>query len=178
LDTDQDKLNDCEERVLGTDACVADSDGDGLSDFVEFMSQTNPLVPEALQDDDRDGTTNADEVAKHSDPESADQAYQADRGYQYTITSAAPTPDGRACYTVRVDNVSLVRTLSLPNKPLTPIPAGNNEIYLYMQSGRPDDPNDVGIASIFTQEVNFNPPSTKTPSGVISFGPTDYVVGQ
>ncbi len=178
LDTDQDKLNDCEERVLGTDACVADSDGDGLSDFIEFMSQTNPLVPEALQDDDRDGTTNADEVTKHSDPESADQAYQADRGYQYTITAAAPTPDGRACYTVRVDNVSLVRTLELPNKPLTPIPAGNNEIYLYMQSGRPNDPNDVGIASIFTQEVNFNPPGTKTPSGVISFGPTDYVVGQ
>jgi len=26
--------------------------------------------------------------------------------------------------------------------------------------------------------VNFNPPSTKSPSGVISFGPSDYVVGQ
>jgi hypothetical protein len=178
LDTDQDKLNDCEERVLGTDACVADTDGDGLSDFIEFMSQTNPLVAEALQDDDRDGTTNADEVTKHSDPESADQAYQADRGYQYSIVSAPPTPDGRACYAITVNNVSVVRTLSLPNKPNTPIPAGNNEIYLYLQAGRPDDPNDVGIASIFTQEVNFNPPSTKSPSGVISFGPSDYVVGQ
>jgi hypothetical protein len=47
-----------------------------------------------------------------------------------------------------------------------------------MQSGRPNDSNGVGISSIFTQEVNFNPPSTKNPSGVISFGPTDYVVGQ
>lgn len=178
LDTDQDKLNDCEERVIGTDSCVADTDGDGLSDFIEFMSQTNPLVPEALQDDDRDGTTNADEVTRHSDPESADQAFQVDRGYQYQITSAQPTPDGRACYTIRVDNVSLVRTLARPNQPLTPIPAGNNEIYLYLQSGRPNDPNGVGIASILTEEVNFNPPSTKSPSGVISFGPTDYVVGQ
>ena len=178
LDTDQDKLNDCEERVLGTDSCVADTDGDGLPDFIEFMSQTNPLVPEALQDDDRDGTTNADEVMRHSDPESADQAYQANRGYQYQITSAQPTADGRLCYTVRVDNVSLVRTLARPNKPLTPIPAGNNEIYLYLQAGRPDDPNGVGISSILTQEVNFDPPSTKNPSGVISFGPTDYVVGQ
>ncbi len=178
LDTDQDKLNDCEERVIGTDACVADTDGDGLSDFIEFMSQTNPLVAEALQDDDRDGTTNADEVTGHSDPESADQAYQADRGYQYQITSAAPTADGRACYTIRVDNISLVRTQSRPNLPLTPIPAGNNEIYLYLQSGRPNDPNGVGIASILTEEVNFLPPSTKAPSGVISFGPTDYVVGQ
>lgn len=178
LDTDQDKLNDCEERVLGTDACVADTDGDGLSDFVEFMSQTNPLVAEGLQDDDRDGTTNADEVMMHSDPESADQAYQADRGYQYQITSAQPTADGRACYTVRIDNVSLVRTLARPNQPLTPIPAGTNEIYLYLQSGRPDDPNGVGIASVLTQVVNFAPPSTKNPSGVISFAPTDYVVGQ
>ncbi len=178
LDTDQDKLNDCEERVLGTDACVADTDGDGLSDFVEFMSQTNALVAEDLQDDDRDGTTNADEVTKHSDALSADQAYQADRGYQYQIVSAPPTADGRPCYTIRVDNVSLVRTQSLPNKPLTPIPAGNNEIYLYLQSGRPDDEHGVGIASIFTKEVNFDPPATKNPSGVISFGPTDYVVGQ
>ena len=149
-----------------------------MSDFIEFMSQTNPLVAEALQDDDRDGTTNADEVTGHSDPESADQAYQADRGYQYQITSAQPTADGRACYTIRVDNVSLVRTLARPNQPLTPIPAGNNEIYLYLQSGRPADSTGVGIASILTEEVNFLPPSTKTPSGVISFGPTDYVVGQ
>ncbi len=178
LDTDQDMLNDCEERVLGTDACVADTDGDGLSDFIEFMSQTNPLVPEALQDDDRDGTTNADEVTKHSDPESQDQAYQADRGYQYTVSAAAPTPDGRPCYSIRVDNISLVRTLSLPNKPLTPIAAGNNEIYLYLQSGRQNDPNDVGIASVLTQQVNFNPPSTKTPKGVISFQDSDFVVGQ
>jgi Bacterial TSP3 repeat len=178
LDTDQDKLNDCEERVIGTDACVADTDGDGLSDFIEVMSQTNPLVAEGLQDDDRDGTSNADEVTAHSDPESADQAYQADRGYQYQITPAAPTADGRACYTVRVDNVSLVRTLARPNQPLTPIPAGNNEIYLYLESGRPSDANGVGIASILTEEVNFAPPSTKNPPGVISFGPTDYVVGQ
>jgi Bacterial TSP3 repeat len=178
LDTDQDKLNDCEERVLGTEECVADTDGDGLPDFIEFMSQTNPLVAEALQDDDRDGTSNADEVMGHSDPESSDQAYQADRGYQYQITSAQATPDGRACYTIRVDNVSLVRTLARPNQPLTPIPAGNNEIYLYLQSGRPNDPNGVGISSIMTKEVNFDPPSTKSPSGVISFGPTDYVVGQ
>jgi hypothetical protein len=178
LDTDGDKLNDCEERVLGTDACVADTDGDGFSDFVELLSQTNPQVPEDLKDDDRDGTTNADEVMAHTDPLSADQAYRADRGYQYQIVSAQPTVDGRACYTIRVDNVSLVPTRSRPNPPLSPIPAGNNEIYLYFQSGRPNDPHGAGIASVFTQEVNFVPPSTKNPSGVISFGPDQFVVGQ
>jgi len=178
LDTDQDKLNDCEERVLGTDACVADTDGDGFSDLVELNSQTNPQVPEDLIDQDRDGVSNADEVMAHSDVLSADQAYIADRGYQYQIVDAQPTVDGRACFTVRVDNVSLVHTQSRPNPPLSPSPEGNNEIYLFLQSGRPNDPHGSGIASVLTKEVNFIPPSTKSPSGVISFQPDDFVVGQ
>jgi Bacterial TSP3 repeat len=178
LDTDQDKLNDCEERVLGTDSCVADTDGDGFSDFVEFDSQTNPQVAEDLTDQDRDGVSNAAEVMAHSDALSADQDYQADRGYQYHIVDAQPTVDGRACYTVRVDNVSLVATKSRPNPPLSPIPDGNNEIYLFLQSGRTNDPHGAGIASVLTTEVNFKPPSTKSPSGVIGYGPDDFVVGQ
>src|SRR5262245_58014712 len=68
LDDDADLLNECEERVIGTDPCVADTDGDGLSDFVEIMSHTNPLVPEDLIDTDRDGVSNADEVTGHTDP--------------------------------------------------------------------------------------------------------------
>jgi hypothetical protein len=178
LDTDEDKLNDCEERVLGTDACVADTDGDGFSDLVELNSQTNPQVPEDLADQDRDGASNADEVMAHSDPLSSDQAYRADRGYQYHIVDAQPTVDGRACYTIRVDNVSLVATKARPNAPLPPIPDGNNEIYLFFQSGRANDPHGSGIASVLTQEVNFVPPSTKSPSGVISYGPDDFVVGK
>jgi len=178
LDTDGDMLNDCEERVLGTDACVADTDGDGFGDLIELNSQTNPLVPEDLTDSDRDGVSNADEVAAHTDPLSADQAYAADRGYQYQIVDAQPTVDGRACYTIRVDNVSLVHTQSRPDPPLAPIPEGNNEIYLILQSGRPNDPHGSGIASVLTEEVNFIPPSTKSPSGVISFQPGDFVVGQ
>ena len=178
LDDDADLLNECEERVIGTDPCVADTDGDGFGDLIELNSQTNPLVPEDLTDSDRDGVSNADEVAAHTDPLSADQAYAADRGYQYQIVDAQPTVDGRACYTIRVDNVSLVHTQSRPDPPLAPIPEGNNEIYLILQSGRPNDPHGSGIASVLTEEVNFIPPSTKSPSGVISFQPGDFVVGQ
>ena len=34
------------------------------------------------------------------------------------------------------------------------------------------------VTSVLTEEVNFKPPSTKSPSGVISFGPDDFVVGE
>ena len=158
LDIDQDLLNECEEKVLGTDPCVADTDGDGLSDFVEVMSNTNPLVPEDLQDTDRDGVSNADEVMQHTDPLYNDAAFRADHGYVVQITSADPTPDGRPCYHVRATNVGLVSTQARPDALGNIVPAGTNDIILYFQSGRSNDPHGVGIAETFEQLVNFQPP--------------------
>ena len=90
LDDDADLLNECEERVIGTDPCVADTDGDGLSDFVEVISRSNPLVAEDLIDTDRDGASNADEVMAHTDPLSNDGEYRADRGYVVQVSDADP----------------------------------------------------------------------------------------
>ena len=178
LDDDADLLNECEERVIGTDPCVADSDGDGLSDFVEVMSRTNPLVPEDLIDTDRDGVSNADEVTGHTDPLSNDGQYRADRGYVVQVSDAAPTPDGRACYHVRATNVSLVATQARPDALGNIIPAGTNDIILYFQSGRSNDPHGVGIAETFEQRVNFSPPNTKNPPGTIGLTPDLWVVGR
>ncbi len=114
LDEDGDRLNTCEERVLGTDPCVADTDGDGLPDLVEALAYTNPLVPEDLLDSDRDGLPNISEVEAHGDPLSADIAFRAERGYGYSIADAEPTADGRACYAVRAENITLVPTLERP----------------------------------------------------------------
>ena len=152
----RDFLNECEERVIGTDPCVADTDGDGLSDFVEVISRTNPLVPEDLSDTDRDGTSNADEVTGHTDPLSNDGEYRADRGYVVQVSDAAPTPDGRACYHVRATNVSLVATQARPDALGNIIAAGTNDILLYFQvrAGR-NDPHGVGIAETFEQRVIF-----------------------
>lgn len=177
VDTDGDRLNDCEERVIGTDACMGDTDGDGVSDLVEFLSGTNPVVPENLADSDRDGFINMDELLAHTDPNSADAAYHEERGYVYSIRDADPTPDGRPCYNVRAENISLVDTLARPNPPFADIPRGTNDIYLYLQFGRENDPRSFGISSLRVDQVRFTPPNKKKPSGTIKITPDDFVIG-
>jgi outer membrane protein OmpA-like peptidoglycan-associated protein len=69
-DTDNDGLTNREERQLGTNPKVADTDGDGLSDGDEVKKYTtNPLKG----DSDGDGLTDGDEILKyHTDPMKAD----------------------------------------------------------------------------------------------------------
>jgi len=177
-DTDGDRLNDCEERVLGTDACMGDTDGDGPNDLVEFLSGTNPLVPENLTDSDRDGVINLDEIMAHTDPQSADNAYAAERGYVYSITDASPTPDGRACYHIRVENISLVDTLARPNPPFADIPRGTNDIYLYAVFGRDTSASSFGVSSLRVDQVRFTPPNKKNPPGTIIVSPDDFILGK
>ncbi|WP_375771156.1 thrombospondin type 3 repeat-containing protein [Archangium gephyra] len=179
LDDDGDRLNTCEERVLGTDPCVGDSDGDGLPDLVEALTRTNPLVPEDLQDSDRDGIPNIQEAEAHSDPLSADLAFQTERGYGYSITEAAPSEDGRACYAVRAENVTLVPTLERP-EPSIPgrrIRAGTNDIYLYMQVGRDNDPRGAGIGSLRIERLRYTEDEGRVPAGTRSFSPEDFILG-
>lgn len=178
-DTDGDRLNDCEERVLGTDGCIADTDGDGLPDLAEHLGGTNPLLPEDLQDDERDGLSNVGEIEAHTDPLSVDIAFQKEHGYGYAITPAEPTPDGRACYDINIYNVTVRGTLSRPSPDgsgLT-IQRGTNDLYVYLQVGRENDPRGTGIGSLFIPQVVFTPPATRRPRGVITFTPDDFVTG-
>ena len=178
-DEDGDRLNDCEERVLGTDPCISDTDGDGVPDLVEFLSGTNPLIAEDLQDDDRDGLSNVGEVEAHSDPISADIAFQKERGYGYSIHDAPPTIDGRACYDVDIYNVTVADTLARPSPDGSGlvISKGTNEIYVYLQVGRQNDPRGTGIGSLFIPTIRFTPPATRIPRGPIIFTDDDFVTG-
>ncbi|PTL81940.1 thrombospondin type 3 repeat-containing protein [Vitiosangium sp. GDMCC 1.1324] len=179
LDEDGDRLNTCEERVLGTDPCVGDTDGDGLPDLVEALTHTNPLVPEDLLDSDRDGIPNINEAEAHTDPLSADTAFQTERGYGYSITEAAPSEDGRACYAVRAENITLVPTLERPN-PIIPgrrIPAGTNDIYLYMQVGRDNDPRGSGIGALRIESLRYTEQEGRVPAGTRSFTPEEFILG-
>lgn len=182
-DTDGDRLNDCEERVLGTDACIADTDGDGMTDLVEHLGGTNPLIPEDLQDGERDGLANMGELQSHTDPISADIEFQQERGYGYTIKLAEPTPDGRACYDIDIYNVTVVETLSRPSPDSSglTIPQGTNDIYVYMQVGRENDPRGTGIGALFVAPVIFTPKLTpktpRRPKGVVAFTPEDFNTG-
>ncbi|HEX8699717.1 MAG TPA: calcium-binding protein [Myxococcaceae bacterium] len=179
LDDDGDRLNTCEERVLGTDPCMGDSDGDGLPDLVEALTRTNPLVPEDLLDTDRDGITNIQEVESRGDPLSADLAFQAERGYGYSLAPIDNTPDGRACYRLRAENITVVETLERPH-PFIPgrdIPAGTNDIYLYLQVGRDNDPRGSGVGSLFIDSVGYTNEQGKDFTGVRSFEPNNFILG-
>jgi len=182
-DTDGDRLLDCEERVLGTDACITDTDGDGLPDFVEFHSGTNPIVAEDLEDTDRDGHINAEEVLMHTDPNSADIAFAQNRGYGYFISENDPsgeplmTDDGRACYDIDAYNLTLVETLPRLTV-LGQVPKGNNELYLYVMVGRDNDPRGTGIGSVFATTIQFTPPQRKRPKGIVTVVPEDFVLSQ
>ncbi len=177
LDTDGDRLNDCEERVLGTDACVSDTDGDGIPELVELLMGTNPLIAEDLNDTDGDGLSNVGEVEAHTDASSADIAFRAERGYGYSIRSAEPTEDGRACYDIEVYNIGLVSPLERPNAPYPNIPRGTNDIYLYLQVGRENDPRGTGIGSLLIEQIQFIPPNRRKPRGTIAVTPDQFVLG-
>ncbi|KFE65233.1 hypothetical protein [Hyalangium minutum] len=179
LDEDGDRLNTCEERVLGTDPCMGDSDADGLPDLVEAFGRTNPLVPEDLLDTDRDGVPNIQEAIIRGDPLSADLAFQAERGYGYSFEPIEPTPDGRACYKVRAENITVLPTLERPH-PLFPgvsIPRGTNDIYLYMQVGRANDPRGAGVGSLFIESLRYSEEKGKEPNQTLLFTPNDFILG-
>jgi hypothetical protein len=64
-DTDNDRLSDAEEKILGTDPTSVDSDKDALTDYEEVkIYKTDPLDP----DSDDDGYTDGEEVSGGYDP--------------------------------------------------------------------------------------------------------------
>ena len=79
---------------------------------------------------------------------------------------------------MRATNVSLVATQARPDALGNIIPAGTNDILLYFQAGRSNDPHGVGIAETFEQRVLFTPPNDKNPPGTIAVTPDVWVVGR
>ena len=67
-DPDRDGLTNEEERALGTNRFLTDTDGDGIADGAEVAAGLNPLVKDASADPDGDGLTNAEEVQLGTDP--------------------------------------------------------------------------------------------------------------
>ena len=184
-DTDGDRLNDCEELLLGTDPCQSDTDGDGFTDLVEVLRGPDPLVAEATKDTDRDGYSNVQELADHTDPLAIDLTFRSERAYWTTVSDAPPTADGRACYNFEIGNVSLVATQALPDPPFADVPAGTNNIYLYVTMGFSDgSAGEVG--ELYIQQIQFIPPSTQilTPApasgtkGIIPITSDQFAVSQ
>jgi hypothetical protein len=70
VDTDGDMLSDAQEAELGTNPELADSDGDGLTDFAEvgFEPESGTGTDPRLTDTDGDGAGDGQEVANGTDP--------------------------------------------------------------------------------------------------------------
>jgi hypothetical protein len=85
VDSDSDRLNDCEEALLGTDASLTDTDGDAVPDWMEVVSGTDYLRVDTLSDSDGDGATNGDEAKTHTDPRSSDASSHLASAYRYEV---------------------------------------------------------------------------------------------
>jgi hypothetical protein len=81
-DSDADGLNDCEEKILGTDPNLFDTDRDGYPDSLEFRAGTNYLVADHMDDPDMDGLTNGQELEQHLDPLCNDADARSSEGYR------------------------------------------------------------------------------------------------
>ena len=68
VDSDSDGLNNYEEHLTGTDPTISDSDGDTLSDSAELIEGTDPLQADA----DGDGWTDPQEIAAGTDSRNQD----------------------------------------------------------------------------------------------------------
>lgn len=90
-DSDADGLLDCEEIVLRTEPSLPDSDKDGIPDLVEVRRGGNPLVEDGLDDTDRDGLTNGDELKSGLDVSSSDAEHELEFGYRYRFFDEGPT---------------------------------------------------------------------------------------
>lgn len=82
-DADGDGIRDCEEKLLGSDPTLVDSDGDGLPDGLELVWGTNLLADDRLEDADLDGEDNGAEVRVHTDPLADDRDARWSLAYRY-----------------------------------------------------------------------------------------------
>ena len=152
VDGDGDGLTDCEEKLLGTDRTLFDTDADGFPDLVELVAGTNALFNDNLDDVDIDGVPNGLEIRGHTDVTSNDARVRGELAYQYQVTDLGIGQNERTCYAVRVSNVTLVATQDRG------FGAGNNDVVVYFGQVPEGALGSFGIYYVAQLRVTYAPP--------------------
>lgn len=170
-DDDNDGLNNCEEKLLGSVFTLVDSDDDQLPDVLEVAAGTFPSFPEGPTDTDDDGIRDYDEVIKHLPVGLPNVPEHINRwGYQYETYEVVGEAD-RPCYSITVKNIGIFQTqeTSLHEE-------GENEIELWLVF-RPTD--ELRSVSLFRRAVTvpkFLLPAEHVPaSQTTSLTDTDFL---
>jgi hypothetical protein len=181
-DVDGDHVLDCDETLLGMSFQTVDSDGDGMADAPEWLSNPigsqnpvlycQPTTKDATADPDRDGLTNVLELRGHTNPGVPDVANLTSTAARYQIElQPVPAAGAQQCYDLRVDNVLLVPTLDTGEGP------GINHIVLYITEVPEDD---VTLQPIFRAvELKARYPLggiKDPPDGLLLVQPSDFVL--
>jgi hypothetical protein len=159
-DLDGDGLNGCEEKILGTDPKIADTDRDRVPDGLEFVWGTDPLKEDAKQDVDFDGKVSGDEIRNHSSPVLADNEVQSSFRYIYDVKEQPERPDRRRCYDFDVRHIHLITTVEKD----VAGSLGFNDIFFYFGEGPADDPRDYGDYKAACVRAQYVAPSYKYPA--------------
>jgi hypothetical protein len=171
-DIDGDGLNECEEKVLGTDSKIPDTDRDRIPDGIEFHWGTNPLARDDKLDSDFDGKLSGEEIRLHASPIVADPKIHATFKYIYDVRDQPPRADLRQCYDFTVRRIRLVTTVERN----VAGSLGYNDIMIYFGEGPADDPRDYGKFQAACVRAQFVEHKFKTPAdGTVSVEIEDFM---
>jgi hypothetical protein len=159
VDIDHDLLNACEERFLGTDPQLPDTDYDTIPDGLELRFGLNPLEADADLDYDFDGVSNGEEINNGTDPRLDDPTARDRASIRYRLKDTGETLDRRTCFGVSARNIQLQYTQGRDgsNEP------GWNDLYLWEL----ESPESNGAQDVRMREACFRarylPPDFKDP---------------
>lgn len=148
VDSDEDGLNNAEEYSLGTDALVADTDGDGSTDWAEVLMAiqgglpaglaADPLnadtngdgIPDGLQlDHDKDGIPDAKDIA-WNDAAAAFEIGPVPRYVLFPITNAQPLYPADPPWQISDKGTVLYSNGTWTAGAWTPLPPGTTDLKL------------------------------------------------
>lgn len=172
VDLDGDGLNACEERVLGTDTKLPDTDRDRIPDGLEHIWGTNPLAKDDKRDMDFDGKLNGEEIRLHANPTKADPKIHATYKYIYDVRTEPAGPELRQCFDFNVRRIRLVTTTESAGSGSL----GYNNIMVYFSEGPADDPLDYGKYKAACVRAQYVEESFKFPAdGKVKLHPEDFM---